>query len=71
MQACIHNWVMNGKVQKNLPAQMMSTRIDPELHRKIKELAAREGTSVQHLVVKALEDLLQKYGVPYPEDREG
>ena len=63
---------MNEKVQKKIlpQTQMLATRIDKELHQTIKELAVKERTSVQSLVVEALCDLLKKRGVPCPVDRD-
>lgn len=46
------------------PAELrqMVARVDPRLHRQIMVLAAEQGTTLQALVIEAMEDLLKKYG---------
>jgi predicted HicB family RNase H-like nuclease len=51
------------------PLVMLSIRIDPKLRRQAKQLAVREGTTIQKLVTGAIRDLVstgRKLSAPPP-----
>ena len=61
---------MSKKISYTAPSREgtkhLGVHINPDLHKAIKELAVKEGISVQSLMVEAMCDVLAKYGVSCP-----